>query len=823
MSGARRRLRFVVANQVFAIVSVALPHPTAQQLFHYAIPENMKVAAGSLVIVPFGSRMSQGIVLEIVNSSPIDEVKNIDSVVGTSPVLGTAHIQMARWMAERYRAPLGRVLEIMIPQGLRSHFAMHLSIRAIPGADEQLRPNEKRLIGFLEQAGSSSLGSIRAKLGMYGVGRIASGLERRGIINRQTVLSRPRMKMETSTLLALTESGRLQLEKAQFEERAPRQADVLRFLAAQPSSSAHRDLLRAETGVPVHVLRLLQERGWITEQSDTSTIPLSSFAPSVQVGRRLTSHQARAVDRVIRSIDVGRYSSFLLHGVTGSGKTEVYIRAIEEALARGKQSIVLVPEIGLTSQVVAQFGPRFPGRLALFHSRMSERDRLDAWRRVRTGQADIAIGTRSALFAPFDRLGVIVVDEEHEPSYKQQGHVRYHARHAALELGRLTNSTVILGSATPSVGTYELAWRGEHELLEMPVRVRGGSSDGRPGTLSPIQLVNMRVESGSTGAGLLSPDLVKAIGETLDRKEQIILFLNRRGAASIVLCENCGFVPRCNRCDVSLTYHASGDEMLCHLCSRRFPPVTLCPACDSTRILYLGSGTQRVVLDVKNLFPSARIARWDLDAMRRRKAIEATTQAFSEGTIDILVGTQAIAKGFDLPTVTLVGIVSADTILHLPDPFATERTFQLLTQVAGRAGRGALEGRVILQTYSPDHPVIRSAIRQDYASFAQSELRFRRENHYPPFGDIARAVFSGTDEQVVRLAAERQFQVIMDAISRQGFPGVIIQGPTPCFYQRVRGRYRWQLVVRGRSVSEVIAAVGWPVGWMIDVDPVSLL
>lgn len=783
----------------------------------------MNVAEGSLVIIPFGARTSQGIVLEIVNSSPIEEVKSIEAVVGTGPVLSSAHIQLARWMAERYRAPLGRVLEIMIPQGLRSHFDMRLSMRASPSEHDHLRPRERRLIDFLEQSGTTRLGSVRAKLAMPDAGRIANSLERRGLINRETVLTRPRLSVETATVLELTDAGRQQLGMTRFADRAPRQADVLTFLATRSTGSAHRELVRAETGVPAQLIRLLVERGWITEQQDHSTLGTPHARPISVDDRRLTAHQNRALARVHTALDLGAFKSFLLHGVTGSGKTEIYIRAIEKALLMGKQAIVLVPEIGLTSQVVAQFSPRFPGRLALFHSRMSERDRLDAWRRVKTGRADIAIGTRSALFAPFDRLGVIVVDEEHEPSYKQQGHVRYHARHSALELGRLTNSVVVLGSATPDVGTYERAWRGGHELLEMPVRVRSGSTDGQSGTMAPIQLVNMREEGGASGSGILSPDLIKAISETLERKQQIILFLNRRGAASIVLCENCGYVPRCNRCDVSLTYHTTGDEMLCHLCSRRLPPATACPACDSTRLQYLGSGTQRVVLDVKKLFPNARIARWDLDSMRRRSAIDATAMAFSEGKIDILVGTQAIAKGFDLPNVTLVGIVSADTILHLPDPFATERTFQLLTQVSGRAGRGALDGRVILQTYSPDHPVIRSAIKQDYPSFAQAELRFRRENHYPPFGDIARAVYSGTNEQIVQLSAERQSNAIRDAIDRLGLPGAIIQGPTPCFYQRVRGRYRWQIVIRGRSVSDVVAAVEWQVGWMIDVDPVSLL
>ncbi len=812
-----------MAEQQFALISIALPHPTAQSEFHYAIPGHLKVEVGSLVIVPFGSRTSQGIVLDVVDSSPIEDVKTIESVVGDRPVLNSHYIELARWMSARYRSPLGRALELMMPQGLRSHFDVRVSLRESHGTYEALRPREKQLVGYLQETGSTRLGTLRTKLAMPGAGRIASSLARRGIIDRKTILSRPRISVEKPSTLVITEIGRAKLDEAALIDRAPRQADVLAFLSNQTAGSANRSLVRAETGAPAELLRSLVARGWLRELEEQT--PIENAIPQAHSGpaRRLTQHQARAIDRIVQSIQSGTFQSFLLHGVTGSGKTEVYIRAVESALARGKQAIVLVPEIGLTSQLMAQFGPRFPGRIEIFHSRMSEKDRFAAWRRVRDGMADIAIGTRSALFAPFDRLGVIVVDEEHEPSYKQQGYVRYHARSAALELARVSNAIVILGSATPDVATYERAWRGEHELLEMPVRVLGGSLEGRLGSMPPIQLVDMRIASGDSGSGLLSPDLMKAIRTTLDRKEQTILFLNRRGAASMVLCENCGYVPRCDRCDVSLTYHSQGDEMLCHLCSRQTPPPSICPACDSTRLQYLGSGTQRVVMEVKKYFSEARVARWDLDAMRRRHALDITATAFSEGQIDILVGTQAIAKGFDLPSVTLVGIISADTILHLPDPFASERTFQLLTQVAGRAGRGSLEGRVILQTYSPEHPTIRSALRQDYASFAQSELRFRRENNYPPFGDIARAVYSGTNERAVEAAASRQAGVMRDAIIRLGLPGALLQGPTPCFYQRILGRYRWQVVIRGRSVIELVTAVDWPVGWVVDVDPVSLL
>jgi primosomal protein N' (replication factor Y) len=533
----------------------------------------------------------------------------------------------------------------------------------------------------------------------------------------------------------------------------------------------------------------------------------------------------------------------------------VYLRLIAAVLERGRRALVLVPEIALTPQAIHRYGVRFPGQVVAMHSRLTPRERIEAWRAVRDGRVDVVVGSRSSLFATIERLGAVVVDEEHEPSFKQEIAPRYHGREAALALGRLAGAVVVLGSATPDLGTYERAWRGELELLELPQRVpRGGSAtpsrakdpsagpvrrgagpsaqyalergegpqdDRRP--LPKVEVVDMRHVAGDGAGPLFSPRLVELLSETLARKEQSILFLNRRGTATIVICATCGYVPRCRRCDVALVYHAASDDMVCHQCDRRTKAPELCPACDSVRLQYFGAGTQRVVLELQRLLPTARVIRWDRDAMSKRHTAEELSRRFAAGEFDVLVGTQAIAKGLDLPGVTLVGVITADTLLHLPDLRAAERTFQLLTQVAGRAGRGPVPGRVVLQTYTPEHACIRAAARHDYASFARAELRFRREHGYPPFANLARAVFASTSEAQARAATAKQATALRGAIDRVGLGQTWVVGPAPCYYRRVRGRYRWQLLLRGREVHQLVREVDWGRGWALDVDPVSLL
>jgi primosomal protein N' (replication factor Y) len=546
----------------------------------------------------------------------------------------------------------------------------------------------------------------------------------------------------------------------------------------------------------------------------------------------------------------------LLHGVTGSGKTEIYLRALDVVLRQGSQAIVLVPEISLTPQTIRRFAARFPGRLATIHSHLSLGERYDTWRRVRAGDVDVVIGPRSALFAPLRRLGLIIIDEEHEGSYKQERAPRYHAREAAVKLAELTGAMVILGSATPDVVSYYRAQRGEYKLLRLPKRIMGhrrrieeqrtryqvsgiryqslgeGYEETLYTDLPPVRIVDMREELKAGNREIFSRALQGALHETLDKNQQAILFLNRRGAATFVMCRDCGHVLRCRRCEVPLTYHlwnrkrppsVQEPQLICHHCNRHEPVPLVCPNCESTRIKFFGAGTQKVEATVQRVFPEARTLRWDRDTTGGKWSHEAFLQSFIEHEADVLIGTQMIAKGLDLPLVTLVGVVAADTALHLPDFWASERTFQLLTQVAGRAGRSILGGQVIIQTYTPEHYSVQMASQHDYAGFYEKELAFRQEHGYPPFTRLARLVYVHENQKRCQEEAERMHRTLGNKIARLGLPGADLIGPAPCFFGRLRGKYRWQIVVRASNPQALLQDVLFPHGWRVDIDPVSTL
>lgn len=540
---------------------------------------------------------------------------------------------------------------------------------------------------------------------------------------------------------------------------------------------------------------------------------------------------------------------FLLHGVTGSGKTEVYMRAIDFTLAQGQQAVVLVPEIALTPQTVRRFAARFPGRVAVLHSRLTAGERYDTWRRARQGLFDIVVGPRSALFTPFERPGVIVVDEEHDPSYKQTAPVLppfYHARDTAIELGRLTGAAVIMGSATPDVATYHRARGGRYTLLEMPRRVMGHRQriesqatrlhlasryepfdpeleDALTIPLPPIQVVDLRQELRAGNRSIFSRALDTAVTETLARGEQAILFLNRRGTSTFVFCRDCGHVMKCPRCDMPLTYHRPRMQLVCHHCGRREPNPSACPQCGSRRIRHFGLGTEEVESQVAQRWPAARITRWDRDTTAGRDTHEALLASFIDHEADILVGTQMIAKGLDLPFVTLVGVINADVALGLPDYRTAERAFQILAQVAGRAGRGLLGGRVIVQTYKPEHYAIQAAAEHDYASFYIEEIRFRTQLMLPPFRRMAKLVLMEPVQEHGREEAERLAKGLRLHSRELALSATEILGPVPPFFSRVDGRYRWQIIVRSPDPVRLLADFPVPRPWLVEIDPVDTL
>lgn len=621
--------------------------------------------------------------------------------------------------------------------------------------------------------------------------------------------------------------------------------------------------LYAETGADRKVLRDLERVGLIAlsrEERIRDPLADKNLPPVPETPPPLTAAQAQAWAAIRKALDEPREPGtrprvFLLHGVTGSGKTEVYLRAIAKTLEHGRQVLYLVPEIALTPQTIQRVAARFPGKVAVWHSDLTPGERYDTWRRVKAGDVDIIVGTRSALFAPVSRLGLIVMDEEHDESYKNQRLPYYHARDVALELARLTGSVVILGSATPDIVTYTRAQEGAYQHLQLPRRVLAhrrhleamardlhpsrrprrwqpvaDAPEARAIPLPPVRVVDMRLELKAGNRSIFSRALQKAMREALTAGEQVILFMNRRGQASFVLCRDCGHVLRCDRCDVPLAFHlpegGQGTDpgyLLCHHCNRRYPHPDVCPACGGKHIRYFGGGTQRVAQEVQRLFPEARVLRWDRDVTLERGAHWRILNAFARHAADVLIGTQMLAKGLDLPRVTLVGVISADEGLFLPDYRAAERTFQVLTQVAGRAGRGVWGGRVIVQTYHPDHYAVRAAAHHDYDRFYRQEMAFRQEMGYPPAGRLVRLLYTHTRAERAQHEARRLAQDLRLYLMAEGFDDVTLIGPAPCFYPRLRGQYRWHILLGGPDPVAALRGFRLPPGWRADVDPVSTL
>jgi primosomal protein N' (replication factor Y) len=618
-------------------------------------------------------------------------------------------------------------------------------------------------------------------------------------------------------------------------ERILRQLALLDLLAREIDNRTDRSAedgwrladVRRLTRITANGLDELRRAGLIAvETSAVRHDPLAGRAIPATTPLPLTSAQREALAAILRVGKDGQPGVVLLHGVTGSGKTEVYLQALAAHLAAGRRGIVLVPEIVLTPQAMMRYAGRFPGRVALLHSGLSDAERLDQWRRIRAGLVDVVVGSRSALFAPVDRLGLIVVDEEHESAYKQEEHApTYHARDAAVALGRLTGAAVVLGSATPSVESYWRAHAGEYRLVELQSRAPAGPSGAKP-ALPVVTVVDLRAELRAGNTSILGASLQTALHETLDAHQQVVLFLNRRGTASSVICRECGFVARCGQCDVPMTYHASESALICHYCGKRQDAPRVCPHCWSTSIRYFGIGTERVEVAVKRLLPKARVLRWDRDTARTRQTHEQLLAAFVERRADVLVGTQMIAKGLDLPAVTLVGVISADVALYLPDFRAQERAFQLLTQVAGRAGRGDHLGRVIIQTFNPSHFCIEAAASHDYAAFYSAEIFARERFGYPPFRRFVKLVFTDRDRHRAQVEALALAGRIESAIAALGLERTDVVGPAPCFMERLRGAYRWQLIARGpdlRPLLRALAAEDALRGWAVDVDPANTL
>ncbi len=634
-----------------------------------------------------------------------------------------------------------------------------------------------------------------------------------------------------------------ELEAFLAPRREPQNAKTraLDFLAAQGGGPVELSWIYAETDAKRTHLNDLEERGFVEfgeievfrdslrDRDFKRDVPFTLTEGQQRVWTEVQDGFAIAASHQ-QNDPTGELRPFLLHGVTGSGKTEIYLRAVNEALERQKQAIILIPEIALTPQTTQRFMSRFPGRVAVIHSKLSVGERYDTWRRARDGNVDIVIGPRSALWSPLPNLGLIILDEEHDDAYKQAPPIEgpyYHARDVAIEYAQRLKAVCILGSATPDLVTYERAKRGRYHYLEMPTRIYGhGDPETQgllPASLPPARIVDMRHELKQGNRSLFSRELRSAITQTLEREEQIILFLNRRGQATYVFCRDCGHTSNCPNCEIPFTYHRKGDTLLCHHCNARRKPPEKCPRCHNTRIKFFGTGTERVEAEISAEFPSARVLRLDGDSAKGKDGYAHILTHFALHNADILIGTQMIAKGHDLPLVTLVGVISADVGLTLPDYRASERTFQTLTQVAGRAGRSMRGGRVILQTYMPEHYVIEAAADHDYKGFFAQERQHRRQQGYPPYGKLVRFLgrhhnYSQLEKEAAAIAAQVRQQIHLRELN-----STLLIGPAPAFFGRISGDYRWSLLLRGPNPAQVLREIQLPTHWSAEVDPVAVL
>ncbi len=830
----------------------------------YRVPAHLRpfVAPGQLVWAPLQRRRIQGLVLALRESDDREHLRDLIDMADPAARIPPNGLRLGQWIAETYHAPLYEALALLLPPGVSqvSEPTWRATSYGMNTELGQLPVRERAVLYLLRRRGEMAERELRGELrGSDSELRSTyAALAERGMLTRGTSISaaraRPRRERFARLLLAPGTAG----PALNNLERAPRQYKILDWLIQHSFTPENETApllpvreIQAATGATAALLRTLEQRDLIRlEEREVRRDPLAGDGVPPDQPPPLTSEQERAWRAIAAALETATGTAeapaplpFLLHGVTGSGKTEVYLRAIARAMRLGRQALVLVPEIALTVQLVRRFAARFPGRLAVLHSGLALGERYDEWRRLQRGEARLAIGSRSVVFAPLPELGLVIVDEEHEPTYKHEGSPRYHARDAAIELAAISGSVLILGSATPAVESFYAAEQGRYTLLEMRERVGGGlGPDGLPRSqvlpLPPVRLVDMRNELRSGNRSMFSRPLQAGLAEVLERGEQAILFLNRRGAASFVMCRDCGQVVNCPACNAPLTLHyedppdADPEErslLICHSCNYRQLVPAACPACLSPRIREFGVGTQRVEEEVQRLFPEARPLRWDRDSVGGKGGHARMLETFLRHEADVLIGTQMIAKGLDLPLVSLVGVVAADIGLHLPDFRSGERSFQLLTQVAGRAGRRQAGSRVFIQTYNPEHYALRAAAEHSYQEFYSQELAFRRQTGYPPLGRLLRFVYASGSlascEREARGLAER----LGEQLQRRGLSDWSIIGPAPAFWSRQRGRWRWHMFLRmpagvdSNSINRLIDALEPLRGWTLDLDPLQVL
>lgn len=816
---------------MFARLAVNIP--AVSGIFDYTVPDELAphIQAGCSVTAPFGNQTVQGIIVELADSSPVQNPKSIIDLLDPAPLLTPPQIALALRLAESTLNPLAAMVGLMIPAGLSQQADVLYELR-ITNYEDKSAKVAMRLLSLLKERGSLRGRQIDSHFAKVDWRRTANLLVKKGVLSSRSVLPPPRVRpkhIRVAQLAVTPKEAQAEMDSlGSTKQTQARREAALRFLIRQPEA-VNVSWVYAETGCNLADLQELEDRGLIRLfENEIFRDPLGKLEiGKLEIGEAFTLsvEQSFALTQIVNSIANPQSSNlqYLLYGVTGSGKTEIYLRAAEETIKRGRQAIVLVPEIALTPQIVRRFLSRFPGQVGLVHSKLSDGERYDTWRRARAGKLNVIIGARSALFSPLPNIGLIVVDECHDPSYFQSESPHYNAVTAAQEYAELCGAVCVLGSATPKVEQRYLAEINRIKKLELLERIRTAEVSRDFSGLPPVQVVDMRVELKNSNRGIFSRSLSESLAEVISRGEQAILFLNRRGTATYIFCRECGRTLLCPNCETPLTLHLENKErLLCHRCGYTRKKPRVCANCGSSQIREYGLGSERVEAEVKAMFPGARTLRWDWDTTRLKDAHEIILTHFANHQADVLIGTQMLAKGLDLPLVTLVGIVLADVGLNLPDPFANEKVFQTLTQVAGRAGRSARGGKVVLQTFTPDHYAIQFAARHDVNGFYERELAYRRKLGYPPFARLARLEYRHVDPFKVEEEAGKLAGRLKVRIEAEGFRQTEMIGPVPCFFAKENGAYRWQIVLRGPDPVSLLRDMRLS-DWRIEVDPISLL
>jgi primosomal protein N' (replication factor Y) (superfamily II helicase) len=828
---------------MFAEVALPLPVP---RTFTYAVPEALRerAQAGSRVLVPFGKGERIGWIERLTAESSVEQgIRELNGVLDVQPSVLPPLLELCRWIADYYLAPLGQVLRTALPAALSDSSADWIALRNGHGAAvdaSRLSPLERQLIEWLQgREGPQPVARLRRECGERAWWPVIQRLVAAELLEAGVDPPRTEPALRTRRLIRLTAELPSLAERERVFGRAHRQRECFEILEGM-AGAAELAHLTGALGFSDSVPRALVAKGIARfDDEEVSRDPYAGVPLTAEPRLHPAPAQAAAIAALIDAVRQPAPGTWLLRGVTGSGKTLVYIELLREVVERqGRTAIVLVPEIALTPQTVGRFKSVFGDRVAVFHSALGDGERYDEWRALRSGAKRIVVGARSAVFAPLPSLGAVIVDEEHEGTYKQGEAPRYHAREVATVRARIEGALCVLGSATPALETWHNVRGGKYRLLELPVRVAG-----RP--LPAVRVVDLREErkrertlSGplqERGPLILSRPLEEAVADRLARGEQTILLLNRRGYATFVQCRECGQVWHCPSCNVSLTYHRRRGRLTCHHCFHDEAKPERCSGCGSDDLSFRGVGTEQVERAVEETFAAARVARMDVDTTSGKWAHHRILERVGRREIDILLGTQMIAKGLDFPNVTLVGVINADVGINLPDFRATERTFQLLTQVAGRAGRGSKGGEVIIQTALPDHYAVTCAVRHDFQEFAERELLARREPSYPPFCRLVNVVVSGLDEQVTRDAAESAAEWLRGLMRRREVEGVELVGPAPCPIDRIRTRWRWHFLLRSESARLlgdlaryfaerfVVPRDRYQLRIALDRDPVALL